>query len=182
VTLRLVFGAGLRAQIEGEARVALPGECCGLIEGRRDDHGGVVAVAVHPARNIGGGDDRFEIDPADHIRILRTARARGAHIVGCYHSHPNGRAEPSARDLAGAAEVGFVWLIAAVEGARNSGGASGSDGIAGDTVGDGAAAGNATAGAGEAVSLAAFLFNGAHFVPVLLVETATLDPAQGLWV
>lgn len=104
----------MRAQIEGEARAALPGECCGLIEGRRDGGGGrVVAVAVHPARNIGGGDDRFEIDPADHIRMLRAARARGTEIVGCYHSHPNGRAEPSARDLAGAAEEGFVWVIAA---------------------------------------------------------------------
>ena len=33
-------------------------------------------------------------------------------MIGCYHSHPNGRAEPSAFDLEGAAETGFVWLIA----------------------------------------------------------------------
>ena len=147
MTPRLVLTAAQRAQIAREARAALPGECCGLIEGRRDDGGCVVAVAVHPARNIGGGSDRFEIDPADHVRILRGARARGTEIVGCYHSHPNGRAEPSARDLAGAAEVGFIWLIAAVEGARNSGGASGSDRIVCDAVGDGGAARDAAAGA-----------------------------------
>jgi proteasome lid subunit RPN8/RPN11 len=171
----LVLPAALRARIADEARAALPGECCGLIEGRRDGVGRVVAAAVHPARNIGGGDDRFEIDPADHIRILRAARARGMEIVGCYHSHPNGRAEPSSRDLVGAVEVGFVWLIAALERPRNRGDANGSDRIAGNAMGDGAAA-------GEAVTLAAFAFVGGGFVPVLLAETAALDPARGLWV
>ncbi|HEY0300722.1 MAG TPA: Mov34/MPN/PAD-1 family protein, partial [Rhizomicrobium sp.] len=39
-------------------------------------------------------------------------RAAGRDIVGCYHSHPDGRAAPSPRDRAGAAEAGFVWLIA----------------------------------------------------------------------
>jgi desampylase len=178
----LVLAAALHAQIARAAQAALPGECCGLIEGRRDDHGGVVAVAVHPARNIGGGDDRFEIDPADHVRVLRAARARGTQIVGCYHSHPNGRAEPSARDLAGAAEVGFVWLIAAVTDAGNSGGASGSDRVVSNAIGKGATTGDAAPGTGEAITLAAFTFDGGGFVPVLLAETAALDPAQGLWV
>ena len=32
-------------------------------------------------------------------------------MIGCYHSHPNGKAAPSQTDRAGAAEDGFVWLI-----------------------------------------------------------------------
>ena len=44
----------------------------------------------------------------------KAARANGRAIIGCYHSHPNGRAEPSPRDLEAAFGEGFVWVIAAV--------------------------------------------------------------------
>ncbi|HJW41009.1 MAG TPA: M67 family metallopeptidase [Rhizomicrobium sp.] len=109
---RLVLPDALRAQIAREALAASPSECCGLIEGTRHDDRFVV-TALHPARNISVDADRFEIDPADHFRALHAARSRGSEILGCYHSHPEGRAEPSPRDRDGAAETGFVWLIAA---------------------------------------------------------------------
>ena len=81
--------------------------------------GDVLAVtALHPTRNIEIAPDRFTIDPAEHIRLLRALRGTPRSIAGCYHSHPNGRAEPSARDLAAAVEEDFVWLIAAVPGDR----------------------------------------------------------------
>jgi proteasome lid subunit RPN8/RPN11 len=57
----------------------------------------------------------FEIDPvkpccAPH----RNVRAQGRHVIGHYHSHPNGRAEPSRpRDAARAVENGQIWLIIA---------------------------------------------------------------------
>jgi len=115
VTVQLALSAGLRAQLAREARATFPRECCGLIEG---SHDGVVVKAevLHPARNLSGEADRFEINPADHFKALHAARERGQSIVGCYHSHPNGRAEPSPRDLDGAGEAGFVWLIAAIAG------------------------------------------------------------------
>ena len=105
-----VLPAALRTQLAGEAGAAYPGECCGLIEGRRDGDR-ILATALHPTRNLSSDTDRFEIDPADQFRILRAARGAGAQIVGCYHSHPDGRAEPSARDRAGAGETDFIWLI-----------------------------------------------------------------------
>jgi desampylase len=105
----------LRAHIASEAVKALPRECCGLIEGVRGD-GAITATALHPARNAAEAADRFEIDPADHIRALKSARAANHSIVGCYHSHPDGRTEPSARDVEGASEEGFVWLVAALTG------------------------------------------------------------------
>jgi proteasome lid subunit RPN8/RPN11 len=109
VTSRLLLADDLREQIAREARAAFPRECCGLIEGDA-----LRVAALHPARNISEDADRFEIDPADHFRALRMARANGRAIIGCYHSHPNGRAEPSARD--GDGEDGFLWLIAAISG------------------------------------------------------------------
>jgi len=104
----------LAAAIAGAATRAAPRECCGLLEGSRQ--GGVFVIqALHPARNLSAEADRFEIDPADHIAAVKKARSAGAAIIGCYHSHPDGAARPSVRDLAGAGEEDFLWLIAAGE-------------------------------------------------------------------
>jgi proteasome lid subunit RPN8/RPN11 len=100
----LIVSAALRSQIFAEARAAYPHECCGLLEGDA-----VRITALHPARNLARAPGRFEIDPALQFRLLREGRP----IVGCYHSHPDGSPVPSARDIAGAGESGFVWIIAA---------------------------------------------------------------------
>lgn len=104
----------LRARILHQARTAHPRECCGLLEGVRDD-GVFIVQALHPARNLSPEADRFEIDPRDHIAAVKKTRAGGAAVIGCYHSHPEGAPRPSARDLAGAGEEDFLWLIAAGE-------------------------------------------------------------------
>jgi proteasome lid subunit RPN8/RPN11 len=104
----------LRARILHQVRTAHPRECCGLLEGeRRDDV--FIVQALHPARNLSSEADRFEIDPRDHVAAVKKARANGAGVIGCYHSHPEGAPRPSARDLAGAGEEDFLWLIAAGE-------------------------------------------------------------------
>jgi proteasome lid subunit RPN8/RPN11 len=108
----LLLPDSLRAQIQSEARAAFPRECCGLIEGGREGDT-IHAVALYPARNLSEDADRFEIDPADHFKALHATRANGHEIVGCYHSHPNGVAEISARDRDGATDDGFVWVICA---------------------------------------------------------------------
>jgi proteasome lid subunit RPN8/RPN11 len=113
----LVLADGLRAQLEREARLAFPRECCGLIEGLYKE-GVARATALHPTRNLSSDVDRFEIDPAEQFRLMRNARERSAEIIGCYHSHPNGRAEPSPRDVDSAGEEGFLWLIAALADTR----------------------------------------------------------------
>ncbi|HWA03136.1 MAG TPA: M67 family metallopeptidase [Rhizomicrobium sp.] len=112
--LTLILPARLREQIATEARAAFPRECCGLIEGLRE--GCVVrAVALHPCANLAAQDDCFEIDPARHVRVLRELRGTGRQIVGCYHSHPNGRCMPSAKDAGQAVDDGFLWLVAALD-------------------------------------------------------------------
>jgi proteasome lid subunit RPN8/RPN11 len=119
VNRTLVFPQALRLQLESEARAAFPRECCGLIEGTRDLSGYEITF-LHPVRNLSADADRFEIDPVEHFRHLKAARGRSADIIGCYHSHPNGRAEPSARDQAGAGEENFLWLIAGLTACQSS--------------------------------------------------------------
>ena len=114
--MTLILPLGLKARIEAEARAAFPRECCGLIEGIVS--GAVFeARALHAARNQAQAPDRFDIAPEDHLKASRLARTRGHRLIGCYHSHPNGVAEPSRQDANGAAEEDFLWLIAATDGA-----------------------------------------------------------------
>lgn len=82
-------------------------EVCGLLFGspqRIDAAQRCRNVAANPA-------DSFEIDPAALLAAHKTARGGGPAIVGCYHSHPGGSPEPSARDAAAAAPDGLLWLI-----------------------------------------------------------------------
>ena len=110
---KLILPANLRHQLLTEARATFPRECCGLIEGvQKDDQ--IEAVRLHPARNLATRPDRFEIDPMEQFRLLRALRPTDREIVGCYHSHPNGRATPSEHDRDGAGEEGFIWLIASL--------------------------------------------------------------------
>ena len=112
--IRIVIPAELLKQVEAEARAAFPRECCGLLVGER--HGDTAEIFLaHPAANIAEADNRFEIDPQAQFTLLRALRGSSHEIVGCYHSHPNGRPDPSARDAGGASETGFLWLIAAVD-------------------------------------------------------------------
>jgi len=104
----------LQERLRDEAIRAYPRECCGLLEGFAD---GVLlrVIALHPTANLAQQPDRFEIDPAAHIALQRALRGTGRSVLGCYHSHPNGRAEPSGLDRENADEGGFLWLIVAVK-------------------------------------------------------------------
>jgi proteasome lid subunit RPN8/RPN11 len=113
--MSLTLPGALKAEIARQARMAFPAECCGLIAGTGES-GQFRAMALHPARNLASRPDRFEIDPKDQIAAVKEARRSGGRIIGCYHSHPNGEARPSAHDLAEAAEEDFLWLIAATDG------------------------------------------------------------------
>nr|WP_246263589.1 M67 family metallopeptidase [Parasphingopyxis algicola] len=84
-------------------------EACGLLfgsESRISRASPTENVADDPAR-------RFEIDPADLFAAIRAERDGGDRLVGYYHSHPAGPAEPSARDAAMALDTGRLWLIVA---------------------------------------------------------------------
>lgn len=99
------------------ARAAYPEECCGLLIGAKEgDHWrideAVAAANVAPKPR----HDRFEVDPALHLRLQRELRGTAQAVIGHYHSHPNGRAAPSQADVKQAEDPSLLWLIVAVAG------------------------------------------------------------------
>lgn len=94
--------------ILAEAQAAFPCECCGILLGE-----GARIHAILPAANVHPRPEtRFEIDPQALVDAHRAARRGGPQVLGYYHSHPAGPAEPSATDRAQAAHDGAIWAIA----------------------------------------------------------------------
>lgn len=111
MAIRLTSGA--LATLLAEATRAAPREACGLLLGH-----GEIAAAL-PCDNVHPEPLRhFEIDPAALIAAHRAARAGGQSVLGYYHSHPNGRAEPSTTDRAMASGDGRIWAIIAAGAVR----------------------------------------------------------------
>ena len=109
----LAISDALCERLAAEARLAAPRECCGLIEGVITDEGWH-AEALRASRNLASDPEHgFLVDPRIQFDALRAVRGTGRIVIGCYHSHPAGPAEPSGRDRAEAIDDGFVWLIAA---------------------------------------------------------------------
>lgn len=91
------------------AAQAAPHEACGLLLGEgRHIHTATTAGNVHPQPAT-----RFEIDPLALIAAHRAARQGGPQVLGYWHSHPNGLAQPSATDREQAGGDGRVWAIVA---------------------------------------------------------------------
>lgn len=92
-----------------------PHECCGVLLGHAQN--GVNAVqAIVPAGNTrtDSAHNRYNIAPAELIRIQRQARAQSLDIVGFYHSHPDHPAQWSATDIAEAHWLGCSYIITRV--------------------------------------------------------------------
>lgn len=107
--MHIRLSSALHAQLLAQADAAHPNECCGLLFG--DD---LAIRRIQPTRNV--ADDparRFEIDPSALIAAERAMRQGGDRLIGHYHSHPNGSAEPSSCDAASAASDGRLWLVTA---------------------------------------------------------------------
>jgi proteasome lid subunit RPN8/RPN11 len=109
---RITLSAADIGFIRDAAAQAFPEECCGLLIGAGEEIVAVSAVVAAP-NSASDREKHFEIDPQLQFDTLRATRECGARIVGHYHSHPNGRATPSAEDLAMAADDA-VWVIVAV--------------------------------------------------------------------
>ena len=89
------------------AREEAPRECCGLLIGME----GSVVRNVR-ANNLAAGQTRYSIDPADHFKAIRAARAEGLEVIGAYHSHPASAPVPSATDIAEANSGSeFLYVI-----------------------------------------------------------------------
>ena len=109
----LQIDASLLKQMADAAEAAYPAECCGLVIGR--GKGQLIRVTrVVPVPNLmADTTDRFELDPAVRLQVERELRETGTkdRIVGHYHSHTDGTADPSATDRAMAFEPDLAWII-----------------------------------------------------------------------
>ena len=114
MTLRL--SASLVDEIRREGERAYPAECCGVLAGYPGDVKEVLKLVPMTNRRT---DDphRYLIAPDDMRRIEAELRSSGLEVLGCYHSHPDHPAAPSAFDT----EQAWPWysyIIVRVDGAR----------------------------------------------------------------
>ncbi len=90
------------ARLRDEARNAYPEECCGVLLGNAGGmgsrHGPVISAIVPAANRHAAPCTHFTIDPQILFDTQRAARSGGPPLLGYYHSHPDGRAAPSATD------------------------------------------------------------------------------------
>ena len=82
-------------------------ECCGLLAGRE----GIITRA-YPAENVSANPaTAYEIAPREIFDLMREMRAAGLDLLGIYHSHPNGKNEPSPRDIESAYYPDAAYFI-----------------------------------------------------------------------
>ncbi len=111
--MQIELTSAVLQQLQQEAALSWPEECCGLLLG--SDGGERHRIErLQPSPNLAADRQRhFEIDPQILISAHRSARAGGDALIGYYHSHPNGAPQPSATDRAMAAGDGKIWAIIA---------------------------------------------------------------------
>ena len=114
MTLRL--SASLVDEIRREGELAYPAECCGVLAGYPGEVKEVLKLV--PVANRRTDDPhRYLIAPDDLRRIEAELRPSGLEVLGCYHSHPDHPAVPSAFDT----EQAWPWysyIIVRVDRAR----------------------------------------------------------------
>jgi proteasome lid subunit RPN8/RPN11 len=70
-------------------------ECCGLLAGRDG-----AITKIFPSTNAAANRaTTYEIDSKEIFSLMREMRAQGIEMLGIYHSHPNGKNEPSPLDI-----------------------------------------------------------------------------------
>jgi proteasome lid subunit RPN8/RPN11 len=78
-----------------DARSDTSRERCGLLAGRD-----ALITQAFPAKNVASNPaTAYEIAPKEIFERMREMRAAGLELLGIYHSHPNGKNEPSPRDI-----------------------------------------------------------------------------------
>lgn len=82
-------------------------EWCGLLAGRDG-----VITHVFPAANVASNPAiGYEIAPREIFDRMREIRAGGLDLLGICHSHPNGKNEPSPRDIESAYYPDAAYFI-----------------------------------------------------------------------
>jgi proteasome lid subunit RPN8/RPN11 len=110
------LSAAVYEAIRAHGEETYPNECCGALLGRISEREGWQIEAAVRAGNAraDAARNRYEIAPAELVRIAREARGQRLEIAGFYHSHPDHAAHWSLTDLAGAHWLGCSYIITSV--------------------------------------------------------------------
>ncbi|WP_313694321.1 desampylase [Halorarum halobium] len=114
---RLLLPDPVRETLHERAAAGAPEEVCGVLVGERApsdarrERADRVAAAVAVPNVADEPESRYELDPAETLGVIEDAESAGDDIVGFYHSHPRGPAEPSAIDRERATWPGHVYCI-----------------------------------------------------------------------
>lgn len=93
------------------AREGTPQEVCGVLGGE-----GSTVTSTYRVRNVAEApESRYELDPEAQLEAIEAAEADGE-LLGFYHSHPEGPAEPSATDRAQATWADAYYVIVVPDG------------------------------------------------------------------
>jgi proteasome lid subunit RPN8/RPN11 len=95
-----------RDQMIEHAVRELPNECCGVLLGKE-----VTASQVVPMRSAPPAPDAYFMDPLQQVEVFTAMEERGESLLGIYHSHPGGPAEPSGADRQLAFHPEVVYII-----------------------------------------------------------------------
>jgi proteasome lid subunit RPN8/RPN11 len=101
----------IRDAIVAQARTEYPNEACGLIVGDRAAADGGRALRFEPTRNRAASPYRYEIDPADLLRLTIETDDADEVFWGIVHSHTHSPAVPSPTDLGLAFYPDALYLL-----------------------------------------------------------------------
>jgi proteasome lid subunit RPN8/RPN11 len=104
----LILDPGVDKAVREHTESGYPREVCGLLLGLIEVGSEMRRVAAsRPAANLNleRTADRYELNPADFLRIENEARSRELEVVGVYHSHPDHPSRPSETDRLRAEEI-----------------------------------------------------------------------------
>ena len=99
--------ASIAQDLSAQAQEHSHQECCGLLAGREN-----AVTRAFPATNAAiNPSTSYEIAIPQLFELMREIRAAGLEFLGIYHSHPNGKNEPSPRDIAWAYYPDAAYFI-----------------------------------------------------------------------
>jgi proteasome lid subunit RPN8/RPN11 len=111
----LVLPKAVFQALRAHGEETYPHECCGALLGHPVPEGWQIESAVRAGNTrTDSAHNRYQIAPAELVRIERDARRQGLEIAGFYHSHPDHPAQWSPTDFDEAHWLGCCYVITEV--------------------------------------------------------------------
>ena len=91
-------------EMVAHAREDLPNECCGILAGRDGQ-----VLKLYRMTNLAASPFRFDMDPAEIVKVDAEAGDNDWELLAIYHSHTRSEAYPSDTDVRIAGGTAQLW-------------------------------------------------------------------------